>query len=64
MIKFNFLGVFFVFVLTCLGVTLAYSVMTQKIGGYLVAFVFLCVSVSLFIRVMQANKKEKLKEEK
>ena len=62
-IKFNSLGIFFVVTLTLLGISLAYSIMTQKLGSYLTTFVFLFISISLFIRVVQEYNKENSKKE-
>ena len=62
MIKFNFLGIFFIVVLTLLGISLAYSIITHQMGSYLTTIVFLSVSISLYIRILKEHKKENLKE--
>jgi len=62
MIKFNFLGIFFIVTLTLLGISLAYSIITHQMGSYFTTIVFLSVSISLYIRIVKENKKENLKK--
>jgi len=62
-IKFNFSGIFFVITLTLLGISLTYSIMTKLLGSYLTTFVLLCVSISLFIRVVREYNEENSKKE-
>jgi len=54
----NFVGIFFLVVLTFLGISLAYSVIVQELSSYITTLVFFLLSISLLIRVIQEHKEK------
>ena len=47
----------FVFTVTFFGISLTYSIKTQELGSYLTTFVFLCISISFLLTIIQKYKK-------